>query len=79
MIEEIPRVMSGLIFQKMVDQRVNAQMRLPHLKLAGTDQRRAAAPASTHDPFTDAQIQAIIFDREIHGLSLTTQNLDDSI
>jgi hypothetical protein len=45
----------------------------------GADQLRAAPPASTQDPLTDAQIHAIIVDREIHGLSLTTQNLNDSI
>jgi hypothetical protein len=45
----------------------------------GADQLRDAPPASTHDPLTNAQIHAIIVDGEIHGLSLTTQNLDDSI
>jgi hypothetical protein len=45
----------------------------------GADQRRAAPPASIHNPLTDAQIHAIIVDREIHSLSLTTQNLDESI
>jgi hypothetical protein len=36
---------------------------------AGADQLRVAPPASTYDPLTDAQIHAIIVDREIHGLS----------
>jgi hypothetical protein len=32
----------------------------------GADQLRAAPPASTHNPLTDAQIHAIILDREIN-------------
>jgi hypothetical protein len=35
----------------------------------GVNQLRIAPPASTHDPLTDAQIHAIIVDKEIHGLS----------
>jgi hypothetical protein len=45
----------------------------------GAHQLRAAPPASTHNPLTDAQIHAIFVDREIHDLSLTIQNLSDSI
>jgi hypothetical protein len=30
----------------------------------GADRLKAAPPASTHDPLTDAQIHAIIVDRE---------------
>jgi hypothetical protein len=46
---------------------------------SGSDQITATPPASTHDPLTDAQIPAIIVYREIHGLSLTAQNLNDNI
>jgi hypothetical protein len=48
----------------------------------GAGQLRAAPPASTHDPLTDAQIHAIVVDREFpvgRTPLLTTQNLNNSI
>jgi hypothetical protein len=33
---------------------------------SGANQLRAAPPASTHDPLTDAQVHSIVVDRDIN-------------